>query len=147
MGDRHSFSATVRSEGSGVFVEVPLDVPSIFGKKRAPVRGAVNGTPFQSTVAVYGGRYFLPLNRALRERARVASGDEVSIVLELDETERRVEVPEDFASALRDAHLEGLFDRLSYSHQRAHIEAIEGAQRAATRERRIQKALEMIRAK
>ena len=118
MGDRHSFSATVRSEGPGVFVEVPLDVPSIFGKKRAPVRGAVDGTPFQSTVAVYGGRYFLPLNRALRERARVARGDEVSIVLELDETERRVEVPEDFASALKDAHLEGHFDKLSYSHQR-----------------------------
>ena len=98
MGDRHSFSATVRLEGPGVFVEVPLDVPSIFGRKRAPVWGAVNGTPFQSTVAVYGDRYFLPLNRALRERARVASGDEVSIVLELDETERRVEVPEDFAS-------------------------------------------------
>ena len=61
----HRFETGLEAEGSGVFFEVPLDVPAVFGRARAPVRGTINGRPFRSTVAVYGGRYYLPVNRAL----------------------------------------------------------------------------------
>jgi hypothetical protein len=52
----HRFETVLQAEASGVFFEVPLDVPAVFGKARAPVRGTINGHPFRSTVAVYGGR-------------------------------------------------------------------------------------------
>jgi hypothetical protein len=54
----HRFETVLQIEDSGVFFEVPLDVPAVFGRARAPVRGTINGHPFRSTVAVYGGRSF-----------------------------------------------------------------------------------------
>jgi hypothetical protein len=145
MSEEHAFQTKVRSEDSGTFIEVPLDVETVFGKKRAPVRATINGTPFQSTVAVYGGRYYIPLKRALRDRAGVASGDEVRITLARDDTKRRVELPADFATELENAGLREHFDGLSYSHQRQHVEAVVEAKRAATRARRIERALDMLR--
>jgi len=59
----HRFETVLQAEDGGVFFEVPLDVPAVFGKARAPVRGTINGQPFRSTVAVYGGRSYLPVNR------------------------------------------------------------------------------------
>ena len=84
----HRFETVLAAEDGGVFFEVPLDVPATFGRARAPVRGTINGQPFRSTVAVYGGRYYLPVNRALREAAGVAAGDAVVIELEADDQPR-----------------------------------------------------------
>jgi hypothetical protein len=53
------FEGTLEQHGSGTLLEVPFDVRTVFGKARAPVRGTVNGHPFRTTVAVYGGCYSL----------------------------------------------------------------------------------------
>jgi dihydrofolate reductase len=74
-------------------VELPFDARERFGRVRAPVRGTVNGTPFQTTVAVYGGRQLIGFRKELREAAGVAIGDRVTIELELDDTPRTVELP------------------------------------------------------
>ena len=37
------------------------------------------------------------------------------------------------------------YDRLAYTHKRVHVLAIEGAKKTETRERRIEKAVEMLR--
>ncbi len=95
----HRFETVLEAEGGGVFFEVPLDVPETFGKARAPVRGTINGQPFRSTVAVYGGRSYLPVNRALREAAGVAAGDAVVVELEADDQPRTVDPPPDLAAA------------------------------------------------
>ena len=89
----HRFETVLQAEDSGVFFEVPLDVPATFGRARAPVRGTINGQPFRSTVAVYGGRSYLPVDRALREAAGVAAGDAVVIELEADDQPRTVDPP------------------------------------------------------
>src|SRR4029450_9311356 len=118
----HRFETELQAEGSGVFFEVPLDVPAVFGKARAPVRGTINGHPFRSTVAVYGGRPYLPVNKALRGAAGVAAGDAVVIELEADQP-RTVDPPPDLAAAL-DAYPEAraAFDGLSFTHQREYAE-------------------------
>ena len=69
------------------------------------------------------------------------------MTLELDTAPREVEVPEDFAAALEvvpDA--KAMFARLAFSHQRAHVDAINGAKTPETRRRRIDKAIEMLQA-
>jgi hypothetical protein len=56
---------------SGTGIKVPLDVPKLFGTRgRVPVSGTLNGAPFRSTLAPYGGAHYLPVNRALRERPK-----------------------------------------------------------------------------
>jgi uncharacterized protein YdeI (YjbR/CyaY-like superfamily) len=52
----------------------------------------------------------------------------------------------DFAHALdADPVARAAYDRLSYGHKREHVLAIDGAKKAETRMRRIEKALAMLR--
>jgi Domain of unknown function (DUF1905) len=50
------FETVLQAEGPGVFIEVPLDVPTLFGRARPAIRGTIAGHPFRSTIAVYGAR-------------------------------------------------------------------------------------------
>jgi len=82
-----------------------------------------------------------------REGAGVAAGDTVDIDLEPDAEPREVSIPPDFAAALaRDARAKTFFDRLNYSNKRRLVIPIEAAKAAETRERRIAKTVEQLRA-
>jgi hypothetical protein len=142
----HRFETVLQAEDSGVFFEVPLNVPAVFGKARAPVRGTINGHPFRSTIAVYGGRSFLPVKKVLREAAGVAAGDAVVIELEADEQPRTVDPPPDLATALAaDPEAGAAFEGLSFTHQREYAEWVAEAKRESTRRRRVDQAVEMLR--
>jgi bacteriocin resistance YdeI/OmpD-like protein/uncharacterized protein DUF1905 len=142
----HRFQAVLGAEGSGVFIEVPLDVPAVFGRARPAVRVTVNGHPFRSTVAVYGGRYYLPVKRELREAAGVAAGDSVVVELAADEEPRTVEPPADLAAALAaDPVARAAFDGLSVTHRREYVDWVAGAKRAETRRRRVEQAVVLLR--
>jgi hypothetical protein len=142
----HRFETVLGAEGSGVFIEVPLDVPAVFGRAKPPVRGTINGHPFRSTVAVYGGRSYLPVNRKLREAAGVAAGDAVVVELEPDDQPRTVDPPADLADALAaDPEAGSAFAGLSFTHQREYAEWVAQAKRAETRRRRVEQAVAMLR--
>jgi hypothetical protein len=140
------FEAVVESAGGGGhFVEIPLDVPAVFGAKRPPVRGTVNGAPFRSRVAVYGGRSLLGLNKELRAAAGgVGPGVTIVVELEVDEQPRVVELPDDLRAALDDEQL-AFFESLSFTHRREYVEWIEDAKRESTRSRRVERAAELLR--
>ena len=127
--------------------EVPADVVESLGAgKRPPVTVTVKGHTYRSTVAVMGGRYLLPLSAEHRTAARVRAGDEVDVEIALDTQPRTVDVPADLQAALDgDPVARATWERLSYSHQRQHVLAIEETKAAATRERRIAKAIAMLR--
>jgi len=146
--DTHRFETVLQTEGPGTFVEVPLDVPALFGRARAPVQVTINGHRFRSTVAVYGGRYFLPVKRAVREAAGVAAGDLVVVEVEPDSEPREVEVPEDLRAALgADPAAAAAFERLSYTHRREHVEWVLEAKRPETRQQRVDKTVARLRAR
>jgi hypothetical protein len=77
-----TFEAVVETEDEGVFIVVPFDVKAEFGRARAPVNVTVNGFTWESTVAAYGGRHYLPLRRGVRQAARIEPGDTVTVTLE-----------------------------------------------------------------
>ena len=128
-------------------IRVPPEVVASLGSSKRPaVRATINGYTYRSTVAPMGAEFMLPVSAEIRERAGVAAGDEVDVDLELDTEPREVSVPPDFAEALdRDADARRYFDGLSYSHKQQHVLAIEGAKSAETRQRRIAKAVSMLR--
>ena len=138
------FQAVVRSEGTGTFIEVPLDVPAVFGRVRARVQVTVNGWTWRSTVMRYGERYYLPLNARNRAGAGVTAGDRVAVSVELDAEPRDVAVPADLADALAAAGLRAAWDACSRSHRREWVEAIEGAKRPETRTRRVVRAVASV---
>jgi hypothetical protein len=74
-----TFDAVVQTEDEGVFVEVPGNSP--FARARAAVTVTINGVTWESSVAAYGGRFYLPLRKGIREMARIAPGDTVAVTL------------------------------------------------------------------
>jgi uncharacterized protein YdeI (YjbR/CyaY-like superfamily) len=109
------------------------------------VRGTLNGAPFRSSLSPYGRIHYLGINRTLREQAGVQAGDLVEIALEKDDEPRQVSLPPDFAQALREnPAAQAAWDRLSYSHQREHVQAVEEAKKPETRMRRIEKAIAQL---
>lgn len=126
---------------------VPPDVVAALGSgKRPPVLVTINGHTYRSTVAVMGGELMLPVSADNRTAAGVAAGDDLDVELQLDTEPREVIVPADLHDALaRDPVAKRAFDALSYSHKREHVLAVEGAKGAETRQRRIDKAITMLR--
>ena len=88
----------------------------------------------------------LPISAENRASSGVAAGDEVEVDIELDTAPREVTVPPDLAEALeRDVVAKRYFEGLSYSQKQRHVLPIEQAKKAETRQRRIDKALSMLR--
>jgi hypothetical protein len=145
--DAQTFQATIeRSEesGTGTFVKVPLDVRALFGRARPPVRVTIGTHTFRTTIAVYGGEYYVGVNRATCEAAGVAVGDAVTVTVAYDDEPRVVEPPDDLAAALRSGGVLDTWSRLSYSHQREYVAWIDAAARPETRARRVTQTVERI---
>jgi hypothetical protein len=130
---------------SGCAVKLPFDPKETFGRARAPVKVTINGFTFRTTTCSMAGAYWIPVNKVNRTGAGIAAGDKIAAMMELDATPRVVTAPPDFAKALRKSPAaEQAWQRLSYSHRKAYVEAIEEAKQAATRQRRITRAVEML---
>ena len=141
------FKGTVKRHGGPGFIELPFDPKAVFGKVRAPVRVTLNGYTFRTTIAAMGGPPCVGLRTSHREAARVEGGETIEVRLELDDEPRVVTPPADLVKALKAAPPG--WDRwreLSFTHQREHAEAVEGAKKPETRERRIANAVAMITA-
>ena len=142
------FRATIQLGGkTATGIEVPPEVVASLGpSKRPPVLVTINGYSYRSTVAPLGGVFMLPVSAEVREHAGVAAGAEVDIDIERDTEPREVVVPPDFAAALDgDAAARRFFDGLSYSNKRRFVLSIEDAKTAETRQKRIIKAVSMLR--
>lgn len=129
------------------FAVPPEAVESLGQGRRPPVKVTIGKHTYRSTVAVMGGRYMLGVSAENRAAAGVAAGDELDVRLELDTEKREVDVPPALAAALRrDPKAKAFFDTLTPSQQSWHTGAVESAKTDETRQRRIAKSLEMLRA-
>ena len=143
-----TFKTTIVRDGSMCFIPVPFDPAPVFGKVRAPVKVTLNGYTYRSTIASMGGMVCIPLRRSNREAAGLEGGETLEVRLDLDTEKREITPPPDFAKALKASP--PAWERwreLSFTHQREHVEAIEGAKKPETRARRIDEAVRMIGAR
>ena len=142
-----TFKTTVmKAEGmNATGLPVPAAVvDKLGGGKRPKVTVTIKGYTYRSTVAVYGGEFFLPLAAVHRDAAGVNAGQPVQVTVELDAAPREVEVPKDLAAALKRAGVRAAFDALAFTHRKEHVRAIEEAKALETRARRIDKAVAMV---
>jgi Bacteriocin-protection, YdeI or OmpD-Associated/Domain of unknown function (DUF1905) len=132
--------------GGGRWVEVPFDPREAFGEARPAVAGTLNGTPFRGRLSVYGGKTYLGLNKQVRDAAGIDVGDDVEVVLDRDETPREVEIPQALLIAFeRDSAAKAAFDKLAFTHRNEYARWIAEAKKEETRERRVAKALAMLK--
>jgi Bacteriocin-protection, YdeI or OmpD-Associated/Domain of unknown function (DUF1905) len=127
--------------------EVPAEVVEGLGAgKKPPVRVTIGEYTYRSTIAPRGDRFLVGVSAEHRQGAGVAAGDVVDVELELDTQPREVSVPADLAAALEgDRKASEFFESLSYTHKRAYVLPIEQAKTPETRERRVAKAIGMLR--
>jgi hypothetical protein len=132
-----------QSGATATGIPVPDEVVAGLGPgKRHAITVTLNGHSYRSSVAPYRGKYMIALSAENRTKAGVAGGDEVTVTLELDDQPRTVDEPEVLTAALA-AHpaARTAFDSLSFSNQRRHVLAVEGAKTDATRRRRLEAVL------
>jgi hypothetical protein len=134
-----SFSTIAQPNPGGVlFIEIPERVVrSLSEKQRPAVRVTLNGVEYRSTVAVYGGRYYLPARKEIREAAKLAPGKRARVTLELDLAARTVRLPRDLAVALTAGGATAAYRAMSFSHQREHVDWITSSKGPETRESRV----------
>ena len=145
-----SFSTVAQPDpdpGQVLLIEVPARVvAALSDKKRVPVNVTLNGVRYRSTIAVYGGKFYLPARKEIREAAKLAPGKRAHVTLETDTAERTVMVPSDLARALSSAKKRPAFDALSFTRRKEHVEAVTGAKRPETRAARVAKVVSSLRA-
>ena len=143
------FRTTVLQSGKNTTgIQVPDEIVDALGRgKRPPVTVTFNGFTYRNTVAVMDGVYMIGVSAEVRAGSGVKGGDVVDVDIELDTAPRVVEVPADFAVAL-DAEPDArrTFDALSYSNKSWHTLQIAAAKTDETRQRRIAKSVDALRA-
>jgi hypothetical protein len=143
------FRTTIEQAGkTATGIRVPDKVVEALGAgKRPPVRVTIHDYTYRSTVAVLGDAYMVGVSAENRAGAGVAGGDTVDVDIELDTAPREVTVPTDFGAALAaEPAARRTFEGLSYSNKSWHVSSIEGAKTDETRQRRIAKSVEALRA-
>jgi diketogulonate reductase-like aldo/keto reductase len=142
-----SFSTIVQPDPDGVLlIEVPAHVMSALSeKKRIPVNVTLNGISYRSTIAVYGGKFYVPARKEIREAAKLAAGKRAHVTLEADTAARTVMVPSDLAKALASEKLRPAFDALSFTLRKEHVASVTEAKRPETRAERVAKVVKLLR--
>lgn len=142
------FNTSILQNGNNTGIEVPpVVVEGLGGGKKPAVVVTIGSYSYRSSIAVMGGKFLIPLSSERRAESQLKGGDAIEVELALDDVPREVVVPDDLSQALAgDAVAKAFFDKLAYSHKLRHVLAINDAKTPETRARRIDKALEMLRA-
>ncbi|NRQ49638.1 YdeI/OmpD-associated family protein [Aeromicrobium stalagmiti] len=142
-----TFHTVLLQMGNNVGIEVPEDVVLGFeAGRRVPVTVEVNGYVYASTIASMGGRFLVPVSKAVREAAGVTGGEAYDVTLEHDTSTRTPDVPDDLAAAIEAAGVRPAFDALPPSRSKEHVRSVTEAKAAETRSRRIDKVVASLTA-
>jgi Domain of unknown function (DUF1905)/Bacteriocin-protection, YdeI or OmpD-Associated len=147
------FKTQLTSRGPGgawTFLEVPFSVEKAFGTKaRVAVAGTINGFAFQNSLMPNGdGTHSMMVSKALQAGAKASAGDLVSVAIDVDQSERLVEIPPELKKALSGSKAATVaFKALSYSHRKEFADWIATAKREETRVSRAEKSIAMVIAK
>src|SRR4051794_25000806 len=138
-----SFTTTILQMGNNTGICVLDDVVEKLGEgKKLPVNVTVNDFTYRNTIAVMGGKFMIGVSADIRSKTGIKGGDKVTVQLELDTIPREVSLPSDFKEALdKNPKAKKFFEELSYSNKRRYVLPIDDAKTAATRQKRIEKAI------
>lgn len=131
---------------AGAIVLSDAQLAELSTAKAFPVVVTVGEKTARLRLARMGGKNLIGFSKANRAAIGVELGDEFDAVIAADTAERKVEVPEALAAALAEAGLTGAFEALSFTRRKELAGSVADAKQESTRERRIAKALDELRA-
>jgi hypothetical protein len=145
----YEFDAKMLTDGTHDwgFVEFPYDVQQEFGTKgQVKVIATFDGYPYRGSLVKMGQDcHHIGITKPIRAAIGKNPGDMVHVVIRQDTEPRVVEVPEDLKQLLQDhAEAEAIFQKLSYTNQKAYVQWIISAKKEETRQKRMKEAIEKL---
>ncbi len=136
-----------QNSGGGRWVRFPYDLKETYGKGNlVPVIVTFDGkVKYRGSLANMGGESTIILIRKdIAAQIGKQGGDWVKVLVELDTSERKINLAKDAEEALKAAGLLDKFKALAFTHQREYHQWIESAKRLETRAGRIEKMVRML---
>jgi hypothetical protein len=147
MANQLKFKAILLQSGkTATGIEIPRQIVEKLNAGKKPlVKITVNNFTYRSAIAVMGGVFMVAVNAENRESAKIKAGDKIEIAIELDNEERVIELPSEFQKVLnKNLSAKNFFDTLSNSKKKALIIPITNAKTDETRNRNIEKAMNVL---
>ena len=127
-------------------VYFPYDVHESFGTKgQVKVNVTFDGVPYRGSLTNMGSGHMVILRKDVKAKVGKSHGDTVSVTIQKDTEERIVEVPQELQDAFKTApEAKAFYETLSYTNRKEYARWVSSAKRAETKERRLQKSIEML---
>lgn len=145
---KYKFTAKIEAgEGGGAYVLFPYNTGKEFGTEgRVPVKATFDGISYSGSLIKYGhAQHMLGMLKSIRQQIGKQPGEMVEVVVWKDAEERTIDVPTEFESLLKQEQLLPTFEKLSYTHRKEYCRWITEAKRQETRDKRLAKAIEMLK--
>src|SRR5579864_1300035 len=144
----YTFTARIEAgPGGGAFVFFPYDSAAEFGTRGAvPVKATFDGVGYAGSLMACGGpQHMLGVLKGIRAQIGKGVGDTIEVVVWREEGDRTLDVPEAFAKLMKKEGLLPFFEQLSFTHRKEYCRWISEARKEETRQKRLEKAIGMLR--
>jgi hypothetical protein len=144
---KYTFDAEIHAgSGGGAYVVFPYDAEKEFGTNgRVPVNATIDGVADRSGLFRMGmPHHMLGVPKAIRDQIGKGPGDVVAVVLWRDKEPREVAVPPELTARMKKAGVLAFFEGLSFTNRKEYCRWIDEAKKDETRQRRLQKAVELL---
>jgi hypothetical protein len=141
-----TYQTFVIGHGNHASIEIPdKNLKELGANKRAPLKITVNNHTYQSTATAVDGKCMVVFPEKDRAAAKSASGDYITVTLELDSGYRSVDIPEELKHSLETHDLSEAFRNLIYSNRKEFARQVREAKAEETKKRRIKKIIAILR--
>jgi hypothetical protein len=112
-----------------------------------PVKATIDSVPYTGSLMSCGmPSHILAVLKGTREKIGKGVGDTVEVEVWRDDEVRTVDTPPDLEKLLKKEGLLAGFRKLSYTHRKEYVRWITEARKEETRQRRLAKCVEMLKA-
>jgi len=147
----YNFNAILEIIVGNPFVYIPSEIlDKIFQQAKKsrghiPVRGTINGKPFQQTLVKYSGDWRLYINMIMLKNSPKRIGEEIEIEIEFDPSDRTIEPHPKWSKALADnKDASDVFENLSPSKQKEIVRYISNLKTEKSVEKNVERAINFL---
>ncbi len=143
--EKQTFKAVIkRYEPGWHYIDMPFDVRKQFGHSaRVPVNASVDGFCYRTTLIPGADGHYIVISQEMRDATGKVLGDELSVMIDVEDKPREINVPADIQQALKNNIVAcERFTNLAYPHRKRYTEWINDAKKPETRVKRIAKLVE-----
>src|SRR5882672_7008268 len=129
------------------FVSFPFSFEKVYGTQgQVKVKATFDGYPYRGVLANMGtGCHVIGVRKDIRHAIGKNAGDTVSVTVEKDTEERRVEIPDELQLVLdKSPKAKAFFTKLSYTNQKEYAVWISSAKKPETREKRLEQIVKRL---